>query len=443
MEATDKRYSWFKALAVLGQFASLLPFAVFFEALCLEKLVFWHFTVIYAVFAVFRAVGWLIGYWVSSLQKRRLPKRIIPLTDFASRVGFVVPTAAFIAMSVWLKPDFAVFFYILPASIIIYFGGNLSVGRSYSDIFTRGWFVLNLISSILVMIAMAISEESEVTSAARFLLCVCFATVALLSAVLANQTNIDYRTSQRDGGKAVLPEGLRRYNALLVLGVVGITMGLFVFAKPIAALLRRAVVAVVSGVMYLVDIVAGWIAKMSTDTEFAGDIEPPLVEPTNGAGIWNVIFALLMIAAVVLMIVFRKAIWNAIKSLLEPLFRSRAKTFDRPFADEVMSSHAKQASLRARKKAERELQRRYTRETSPERKYRLGYALFLARLNRTAYPPAPPDTTDAHREKGEKAFGEELREFSETYSRVRYGDLTPTAEELAAEEALLKRLKSI
>ena len=445
MEAASKRHSFFKSLACVGQLAALFPFAVFFEALCLEKLVVWHFLAIYAVWIVFRVAGWFIGMAVNSLQMRRIPKRIVPLTNFLSRIGFVVPTAAFIALSVWLKSDFSVYFYILPACIIIYFGGNLSVGRSYSDIFSRSWFLLDMLSSIAAMIGISLSEETVVTSAAGYMLCVGFAEVTLLSAVLANQTNIDTRTSQRDAGKAVLPEGLRRYNAFLVIGIVTLTLGLFVFAKPLAALLRRIVGAIITAVLYLIDQAARLLSRLlDAETDIPNenvDTATSVVELDSGVKLGNIIFAVVLIAVIVLMILFRKQIFNAIKGLFEPLFRSRDKTFDKPFADEITSSDAKLNSLRAQRKAERDLERQYARETSPERKYRLGYALFLARLRRTEQPPAPSDTTDVHREKGERAFGEDLRVFSEAYNKVRYADLPPTAEELAAEDELLRRIK--
>ena len=444
MEAKTKRQSFFKALACLGQLAALFPFAVFYEALVLKTLVVWHFCAIYAMFIMFRFFGWSIGKLINSLQKRRLPKKVIPLTNFLSRMGFAVPTAAFIALSVLLKPDPSVYFFILPACIIIYFGGNSSIGRSYSDIFSRSWFLLDLLSSVAVMIAFSFSEESGVTSAAGYALCVGFAAVTLLSAVLANQTNIDMRTGQRDAGKAVLPEGLRRYNALLVIGIVTLTLGLFVFAKPLAALLRVVIEAIVMAVLFVFEKIAGLLAVNDKTPELSdgtANAEQVLIEPENSGNIGNIIFAVILIAVIVLIILFRKHIISALKSLFEPLFRSRDKTFDTPFADEMTSSHAKQNSLRAQKKAERDLEKQYARETSSERKYRLGYAIFLMRLRRTSQPPEPSDTTDVHREKGERAFGEDLRGFSETYNKVRYADLPPTAEELAAADELLKKIK--
>ena len=441
MEQTSKRHVFLKALAVLGQLASLFPFAVMFEALALKKLVVWHFLAIYAVWIGFRASGHIVETLICSLQRRRLPKKLIPITNFLSKIGVVVPIAAFIALGVWQKSESAAYFYIMTAGIIIYFGGNLSVGRSYSDIFSRPWFLLDLTASILVMLAITFSAKTEVSGAAVYALCVGFAVVTLLAAVLANQTNIDTQTKQRDAGKAVLPEGLRRYNALLVISTVALTLGLFVFAKPLASLLKTVIAAIVGAFFYLF---AKFESLMSWSEEgdfSTGGGEEPLIEPVSGSNIGNVIFAVFLIAVIALMIVYRKKIINAIKDLFAPLFKGRDRTFDRPFADEITSSDAKLNSPRAQRKAVRELERRYARETSPERKYRLGYALFLARLRRTEQPPVPSDTTDAHREKGEKAFGEDLRNFSETYNKVRYADCPPTAEELAAEDELLRRIK--
>lgn len=441
MEAASKRHLFFKALAVLGQLASLFPFAVVFEALALKKLVVWHFFAIYAVWIVFRAAGWFVGKQIRSLQKRKLPKKLIPLTNFLSKIGVAVPIAAFIALGVWQNVEPSAYFFIMTAGIIIYFGGNSSVGRSYSDIFSRSWFALDLTSSVMVMLAITLSGETEISGPAGYALCVGFAVVALLSAVLANQTNIDTQTNQRDAGKAVLPEGLRRYNATLVIGIVTVTMGLFIFAKPLAALLKTVISAIVAAVYYLCVKVAN-LLPWSEDTDLSSGAEDDLlIEQINGVNISNIIFAAAFIMVIVLMIIFRKQIFSVIKSFFEPLFRSRDKTFDKPFVDEITSGDRKLTSPRAQRKAERDLERRYARETSPERKYRLGYALFLARLRRTDRPPVPSDTTDAHREKGEGAFGEDLGDFSAAYNRVRYGDCPPTSEELAAADELLRRIK--
>lgn len=441
MEAASKRHMFLKALAVMGQLASLFPFAVVFEAMALKKLVVWHFFAIYAVWILFRASGWFIGRLVISLQNRRLPKKLIPLTNLLSKIGVAVPIAAFIALGVWLKIAPSAYFFIMTAGIIIYFGGNSSVGRSYSDIFSRSWFALDLTSSVLVTLAIALSGEEDIPGSAGYVLCVGFAVVALLAAVLANQTNIDTQTNQRDAGKAVLPEGLRRYNATLVIGIVAVTMGLFVFAKPLASLLKTVIAAIIGAVLFLYGKLAELMMR-SDDTDLSVGVEDQLLWETSGdINIGNIIFAVAFIAVIVLMIIFRRQIISVIKNFFAPLFKGRDKTFDKPFADEITSSDAKLTSPRAQRKAERDLERRYAREVSPERKYRLGYALFLARLRRTEQPPVPSDTTDAHREKGERAFGEDLKDFSAAYNRVRYGDCPPTAEELAAADELLRRIK--
>lgn len=430
------------ALAHIGQFAALFPFAVLFEALSLEKFTAWHFFAIYAVWIVFWAFGLLIGKLINRLKSGRLPKILVPVMNFLSKTGFAFPTAAFIALCVWLKLGAAVCFYVLPAGVIIYFGGNLSVERSYSDIFSKVWFVLYMVSAILSMLMISTVKNPEISSDGGYMLCVGFAVVILLSAVLANQTNIDTQTKQRDSGRAVLPNGLRRYNALIVIGIFALTFGLFVFAKPIANLLKTIITTVVAACLNLFEHLSSCVPQADdTDIPVGSDDGFVVQDPNGGADFGNILFAVLLIAAIVAVIVFRKQILAGIKNLLAPLFRSREKSLGTPFADEITSSDAKTPTRKAQKKAARDLARQYARETSPKRKYRLGYALFLARLRLTEHPPTPSDTTDVHREKGETAFGEDLREFSETYNKVRYADLPPTAEELTAENELLQRIK--
>lgn len=442
MKTVSRLHSFFKALACLAQLAALFPFAVIFEALGLNKLVVWHFTAIYGVWIIFWLSGRLIGYSVEELKKRRIPKKLIPLLNFATKAGVAVPIAAFIFAGVWLDVHSAAYFYILPAAVISYFGGDFSVGKSYSDIFTKGWFALYVTSALVTMAFLALSKETDLSSEAGYILCVGFGIVILLSAVLANQTNIDFRTKQRDAGKAVLPSGLRRYNAALVIVIFTLTLGLFIFAKPIAGFLKLAVSAVISGVMAFYLFMAS-LFDISDDDFSGGEapIEPIVRDPSEGISIGDILSVLLLIAAIVCVIVFRKQIFAAIKSFFAPLFKRRKREADTPFADEITSSDIKRNSPRLQKKAERELLRQYVRETSPERKFRLGYAVFLTSLRHSANPPAPSDTTDVHRQKGEAAFGEELREFSETYNRLRYGDIPPTPEEIAAESELITRIR--
>lgn len=433
----------FTALAVAGQLAALFPFAVMTAAASEEAPSFLFFAVIFAVWTAFRETGWGIGRLAEKIKGGRSSARLHPLINFLARLCCVIPIAAFIAACVILKLRPALYYYALPPSVAMYFGGYSGVGKSYSDVFTKGWFAVYPISALLTSVMLNTGEMSEAALWAGRALCTGFAAEILLFVVMANQANIDKCTKQRDAGKAALPRGLRRYNAVIVAGIFTASLGLFLFARPLGKMLLTAIGAVVGAVVFVVDWISGLLSSSNQSEQHVseGEISQPNMTAQYGFDLNDLITILIVIAAVILVIIFRKQIWNAFKRAFAAVFRNRGKDFDTPYADEIMSSDAKRHSPRAEKKAERELARQYARETSPKRRYRLGYALFLARLRRTDCPPAPSDTTDIHREKGERVWGADLSGLSEIYSRVRYGDITPNPEELTAEAEILQQLK--
>lgn len=433
-------------LAVIGQLASLFPFAAAFEATCVGDYTAWHFLVIYAVWAAFWAFGALAGKLAERIVMRvRFPKKLVPAMNFLSKLGFLIPSAGFVAAGIALGLPYAVYLYVLTAAVIAYFGGILSMGKPYSAIFSSGWFVLYIISGTLVAAAFGMSEKRELAERGSFMLCAVFAAVILLFAVIRNQSSIDKCTNQRDRGKAVLPHGLRGYNALLGGGVFAAALGLFVLAKPLARLISAFFGLLVRAFLSI-------LSLLSSCAHMLDESAPPPINniehtervpvEVSGGETGDIVTTIIVAMSVIAAVVFRKQILNALKGLFAPLFRTRDKTNDIPFADEITESAEKRKlTPRAQRRAERELMRRYVRESSPKRKYRLGYALYLMRLSRSEKPPERYDTTDEHRAKGESVFNEDLRAFSETYNRVRYAERTPTAEELAAELELLKRIR--
>lgn len=433
----------FTVLAVVGQYASLFPFAVAYEAMGEGNFSAPKFLAIYAVWAAFWICGLLADRLAERIEMRqRFPKKLVPVINFLSRMLFLLPSAGFIAAGLALDIPGAAYFYILAAAVIIYFGGNMSVGRSYSAVFSAGWFVLYLIAGTFVAAALGMSDNAELAGSGRFMLCVGFAVVILLFALLKNQSNIDRCTNQRDRGRAVLPRGLRRYNALLGGGIFAAALCLFVFAKQIGQLINAFLGVLFRAFLSILSLLSGCAPaeeEIVQPVESIGAIDPaPEVVSSGDQG--DIVAVLAVLFLLVMAVLCRKPLLNAIKTLLAPLI-NRGSENDVPFADEITeSSEKRELTPRARRKAERELMRRYARETSPKRKYRLGYALYLMRLSRTDKPPKRSDTTSELREKGESVFNEDLGNFSDTYNKVRYGDKTPTAEELAAERELLKRI---
>lgn len=433
-----------KFSAVFGQFLALFPFAVLLCGVGEHSFEPWLYLAAYAVWAAFYAMGRLSGKLAHELELSGRPsKKAQPVVLFLSRIAVIIPVGIFIVVVLAAKLTSMTFFYVLPAGIIAYFGAHGCTGKGYSDVFSRGWFALYFIAAVIAAIMLWATHEEELAAVGIFQLCAGFALITLLSALLANQTNIDVCTKQRAGGKSVLPGGLRRYNAVLITVICSATIGLFLFARPLAELVKLLISLVGRGVLFIFESLSSCVRTVPGDgvsDPASGNIVQ--IVPSEPASILaNIFFVLLMFGLVLLVIRLRKQIWSAIKYIFEPLFRKNREPSNIPFYDEFLVSDAKKLSPRVRRRAERELIKQYRRETDPSRKYRLGYALFLIRLGKTNRPPMPVDTTTIHREKGEGAFETDLGELSGVYNRVRYGEAAPTAEELARQEQLLAELK--
>ncbi len=429
--------------AVFGQFLALFPLAVLFCCVGLNMYAPWVYIVIYAVWAVFYAAGYLCGKFAAEFEPgSRHSRKIKPLILFISRIAVLVPAGIFIAVVIAADITSTALFYVLPGGVIAFYGAHGSFGKSYSDVFSRGWVGLCFALGLVATVLMWSSHEEELSAQGIFRICVGFGALLLLAALHANQTNIDVCTRQRSEGKSVLPSGLRRYNALLVTGICTVAIGLFLFAKPLAGLMRSLISLLLSGVIFVFESLSSCVGKIPEDLPVGDpnavvDAEPP--KPTNPLA--EIVFVLLIIGMLVLLFKLRKQIWSSIKSLFAPLFRQSIASSDIPFCDEILTSDAKSLTPRARRRAERELAHRYRHENDPALKYRFGYALFLMRLGKTNQPPMPVDTTSIHREKGESAFERDLGELSGVYNRVRYGETAPTAEELSRQEQLLTEIR--
>ncbi len=431
-----------KTAAVFGQLLALFPFAVLMCGAGINRYEPWIYAVIYAVWGGFYIAGRFFGGLAGELSGR-FPKKAQPVILFLSRAAAIIPVGIFIFAVIAGGITSAAFFYVLPGGIIAYFGAHGCTGKGYSDVFSRGWFALYFGAAVIAAVMLWSTHDGELAANGIFQLCIGFALIILLSALLANQTNIDVCTKQRAGGKSVLPEGLRRYNAVLITVICTVTIGLFLFARPLAGLVKLLISLIGRAVLFVFQSLGSCVQTAPDDgmsdpgQDNISDIFPS--EPANPLA--NAALALLMIGMLVVAFLLRKQIWSALKSIFEPLFRRNKEASDIPFYDEILVSDAKKLSPRARRRAERELVRQYKRENDPARRYRLGYALFLVRLGKTDKPPVPADTTTIHREKGENAFEIDLGEFSGVYERVRYGETAPTADELARQEQILIALK--
>ena len=187
-------------LAVLCQFLVLFPFLVMSEGIGFGEFVWWHYAAMYAAAAGFWAVGRLLRGWASGAG---LSKRGRGWAGFLSRVGFVAPGAAFCVVCGLMGLHSGLYLYLLPGCIAAYYGGSLSVGRDYSEVFSSGWFGVYFVAAVIAAVLLSFTHNDFICSAGMTQLCVSFGALIIGAAVLTNQTNIDVQTRQRAGGRAV------------------------------------------------------------------------------------------------------------------------------------------------------------------------------------------------------------------------------------------------
>lgn len=417
------------AMAVICQFLALFPFVLVTEGIGFGEYVWWHYAVFYAAIAAFYGCGRLLGTWASHGGFSRKTK---PWAVFLSRIGFIVPTAAFIVFCAVLELHSGLYMYLLPGCIVGYFGGYLSAGKGYSDVFTRGWFAVFFVAALISAIMLNFTMNKPLISSGMAQLCTMFGVLIVATAVLTNQTNIDIQTRQRGGGRALLPKGTRSYNAWLIAVVGAVLIGLFLFSEPLAGLLFKGIQAFMR---WLLSLFRSGEQIDSDGVEMAENTADKMEYYANESPIGDLLMLLLAALIVFLIVKFRRQIWAFFKEIFSPLFKAQEQEEAVPFYDEFSSSTDERMSSRERRRTERELYRRYRRETDPVMKYREGYEIFLVRLGMSPFPQLTTDTTTIHSDKGEKAFGGQVPDsrldgMVLVYNRVRYGGEIPSEQEL-------------
>lgn len=422
--------------AVVCRMLALFPFAVLTEAAGIGEYIWWHYLAFFAVMGVFYAAGYLAGKIIAVAH---FSKAVRPFAVFASRAAALLPAAVFVILTHSLVLSSMLYLYVLPAALIAYYSGYRAYGREYGDLFSMGWLGLFFVAAVVACIILNFSNVPEIYSAAVKQLCVVFGLMIVLASLLANQTNIDQRTRQRSAGKSVLPNGLRGYNAMLIAGISAATVALFLTARPLAGLIVKAVSA-------FAGIILALIRDHGFEQEYAPDpggsgTAGELAEASDNT-LFTIMWALVVILALIMVVRYRRQIFNFFRELFAPLFREGRREAPQPFADEITDTLSKFDFARSRRRSEQQLLRQFRKETDPRKKYRLGYGLFMLRLSRSAFPPLPSDTTSVHSQKGESAFRRgDIDDMVKVYNAVRYGDNIPSPEQLETQKRLIDELR--
>lgn len=424
-----------RALAAAAQLLSVLPLAVLCEGAGYGSFTWWHFLLLYAAFAAFYGCGRLAAAWALGRSHKREYRAPVA---FFSKLAIALPIAAFITVCTAAGFSTALYLYALPAAVVMYYGGYISYGKEYSDIFTRGWFALYFVLALAAAIIVGLTRNAELTAAADLQLCGGFGVLIVISAILTNQTNIDICTHQRDAGRSVLPRGLRRYNCLLSAAVAAGVCALLLLAVPLGQLFGSALKQLITLIVRFLQGLGN--GSEATDAALSGTDSAAASVGIADNYIADALSALMFVGIAVLLFALRKHIADLFRQLFAPLFKAKATEEPLAYTDEL-SEAARGGGIPRRKRAQ-QLYRLYRRETDPAEKYRLGYRFMLLRLSFTQYPPCPADNTYIHREKGEIGLQtDKMRRIVEIYNRLRYGGQIPTEEEIRFEEAFIEEIR--
>ena len=289
------------------------------------------------------------------------------------------------------------YLYLLPGCIAAYYGGSLSVGRDYSEVFSSGWFGVYFVAAVIAAVLLSFTHNDFICSAGMTQLCVSFGALIIGAAVLTNQTNIDVQTRQRAGGRAVLPAGVRRSNALMIAVVGAVILALFLFAKPFGNAILECIKAVVR---FLLSLLNRGREDVDDDNELAENTSDVIDYTTNENPYADLLMFLLAAGIVFLVVKFRRQIWGFIREIFAPLFKEAVGGAPAPFFDEVSSSGDAKYASRSSARTEREAAEKIPPRNRPCDEVPRGLRAVSYAAGEVCVPAAPDGHDNASHRQG-------------------------------------------
>lgn len=410
-----------KFLAVISFGLVTFPFVLTNDVLSFENISALRILSYYAGFGVVFGIGYAFG----RVTIKR--KKLILIERFAGLLTFF---AAFLLLP--FTDEVGIIFSAGASCVLWYFLGERAARKHYADIFPAFMFGVYIAVTLLCYLFYGAMCNRELKEPVQTAVIIAFMVEMCLAALLINQSGIYDRANQRKETRAMLPKGLSGYNAALVTGVTVCGLLLYVFSDRIVWLLNEIIRLFIKLFMFMMN---GYSEFMSIESggnnaDYTGNME------YSSYDIWNLLFFAVIIA---LIIIFRRQLWNTIRN-----FFSRIIVF---FAKETELSEAEPEFVdvfeqvydirRVRDLSYSTLMKQYRKESDPEKKYRLGYAVLLRQMKYCRAKLSAADTVTDQYEKGRDIFGAELITITTAYDRLRYDGEAVTAEQLSALDSLV------
>lgn len=370
----------------------------------------------------------LLGAHIGKRSKKiRIAVRIIAFLTFAG--GF---------LSLLIKGDGVTVFALGVCCVFIFFVGERFGYKNFADMFPLTAFAFYIVFALGCYIFVKAAAQEAIKEQATDIVVSAFALEFAAAALLVNQGGIFDRANMRRETRSSLPKGLSAYNAALVLGLTLTGAFAFIFRKQLAWLIEQILLTIGKAIYWLTGLFSA--EKMAIQDGEAG--EGVLQEAAENP-VTYVLEALVIVLMLIIAIIFREKIFEAIKNFFISLgrfFSGHPDESAKPDFHDVFENYSSKKARVPASDSISTVRRKYKAETDPVKKFRLGYRVLLYRIKTLNNSLSPADTTTVQVQRGTPHFGEdELSETARVYDCIRYGGGTPDAAQLESLNALTEK----
>ena len=436
-----------KCVAALAMLLVPLPLMFVFEVTAFKGFMLWHYPIYYAVAAISAASG----YFLMCLRRsRHTPKTIFLVNTLIALTATVLVVLVAVVSSqinnVLGENGFNVFYFCvapMPSVIVWYLLGMSLEKNRFDDIFTPIWLGIYLVETFICYIFCCVmSADMEYLGASEHRISVLLVVMALLMVLLINQSNIRSEIDRRRNTNLIVPKGLRLYNAKLIAIVGAVILAALMLKDYVAAGLTWLVKMTVK----IIDTLLFNIRFLQTEQMTPEDTQLPDSDILSAeGGSRDFLLYILVVVIVVLVIVFRKKILSLMRKIAGRIF---GKYSVDDTVQEVYDDYTdcyEELDIRQERivnETDKDCLKRYRKAKDNNEKFRLGYRLYAMWLSKRSTEDISTKTVEQHRIISEKLFHgtNNIRAFSDSYSKIRYDDEPATADDILLSDSLINEL---
>ena len=436
-----------KCVAALAMLLVPLPLMFVFEVTAFKGFMLWHYPIYYAVAAISAASG----YFLMCLRRsRHTPKTIFLVNTLIALTATVLVVLVAVVSSqinnVLGENGFNVFYFcgaLMPSVIVWYLLGMSLKKNRFDDIFTPIWLGIYLVETFICYIFCCVmSADMEYLGASEHRISVLLVVMALLMVLLINQSNIRSEIDRRRNTNLIVPKGLRLYNAKLIAIVGAVILAALMLKDYVAAGLTWLVKMTVK----IIDTLLFNIRFLQTEQMTPEDTQLPDSDILSAeGGSRDFLLYILVVVIVVLVIVFRKKILSLMRKIAGRIF---GKYSVDDTVQEVYDDYTdcyEELDIRQERivnETDKDCLKRYRKAKDNNEKFRLGYRLYAMWLSKRSTEDISTKTVEQHRIISEKLYHgtNNIRAFSDSYSKIRYDDEPATADDILLSDSLINEL---